>query len=265
MLETLIGGALGLGGKLLGGLFGKSAQDEANAANERMANQNIALQREFAQNGIQWKVADAKAAGISPLYALGAGTTSFSPVSIGAQPADALANSMSGMGQDLGRAIASSASSDTRDKMFSASMQKLQLEGAQLDNDIKRATIASSVQRLKSAQIGPGVPSGGDVPIPTSNPSKINRLYVGGGNIAVDPATSSAKDFEDRYGDDISWMTAPMIGWNDLMHHFGWDGARMTMPGRDYFTWPAWKQRVREKNKWFFSRDNSDNRYYVPF
>lgn len=40
---------------------------------------NAALQREFAQHGIQWKVADAQAAGVHPLYALGGGTPSFSP------------------------------------------------------------------------------------------------------------------------------------------------------------------------------------------
>lgn len=41
--------------------------------------QNIAYQKEFAQSGIQWRVADAKKAGLHPLAALGANTTSYSP------------------------------------------------------------------------------------------------------------------------------------------------------------------------------------------
>lgn len=43
---------------------------------------NAGLQREFAQMGIQWKVADAKAAGIHPLYALGASTNAGIPIQV---------------------------------------------------------------------------------------------------------------------------------------------------------------------------------------
>lgn len=50
----------------------KMAQDTAEDQ------QNI--QREFAQSGIQWKVQDAKAAGVHPLFALGASPASYSPV-----------------------------------------------------------------------------------------------------------------------------------------------------------------------------------------
>lgn len=230
----MLGALIGAGASLLGGIMGRDSQREANAANERMAQENIRLQREFAQQGIQWKVADAKAAGISPLYALGAGTTSFAPVSIGAQPNDALAKSMGSMGQDLSRAVTASQSGKGREDLFSASVKKLQLEGASLDNDIKRATLASQVQRLKSAQVGPPLPT--DVPIPTARPSEIKRLYLGGTRIDVDPTTSSARDFEDRYGDDISWATAPIIGARDLYNHARqnwvpdtkkfWDGVR---------------------------------------
>jgi len=62
------------------------------------AKQNIKLQKQFAQEGIQWKVADAKKAGIHPLYALGAQTHSFAPVQTGG-------GNFSQMGQSVGRAI----------------------------------------------------------------------------------------------------------------------------------------------------------------
>lgn len=230
----MLGELLSFGGNLLGGILGSNAQKDANETNARINAENIALQKQFAQNGIQWKVADAKAAGISPLYALGASTSSFSPVSIGAQPEDALGKSMHAMGQDLGRAVNSSASSSTREGIFADQARKLQLEGAGLDNDIKRATLASQVMKMKSAQVGPPIPT--DVPIPTAKPSDIKRLYIGGNKIDLDPTTSSAKDFEDRYGDDISWLTAPMIGAADLYNHARqnwvpstkkfWDGVR---------------------------------------
>lgn len=53
---------------------------KTNEANERIAEQNRQMQREFAQNSIQWKVNDAKAAGLHPLSAIGAQGTSYTPV-----------------------------------------------------------------------------------------------------------------------------------------------------------------------------------------
>lgn len=41
--------------------------------------QNDAMQREFAQMGVRWKVEDAKRAGVHPLFALGAQTTGYTP------------------------------------------------------------------------------------------------------------------------------------------------------------------------------------------
>lgn len=70
----IIGGAISGIGSLIGG-----NQSKNNA--QALANMNYEAQKEFAQNGIRWKVADAKAAGIHPLYALGASTNSYSPVS----------------------------------------------------------------------------------------------------------------------------------------------------------------------------------------
>lgn len=47
--------------------------------------ENIAYQKEFAKHGIQWRVEDAKNAGIHPLAAIGAQTTSFTPSLIAGQ------------------------------------------------------------------------------------------------------------------------------------------------------------------------------------
>lgn len=41
--------------------------------------------KEFAQHGIQWKARDATAAGLHPLFAMGAGTSNYSPQFIGGQ------------------------------------------------------------------------------------------------------------------------------------------------------------------------------------
>ena len=110
-MDPLTGAALITGGaSLLGGLIGRKSAKSTN----RM---NYMLQKEFAQKGIQWKVADAKAAGIHPLAALGAQTHS---------PTVAMQDT--GMGQAVSMAGRSAAH---------MMMQKQMIEGTELDNAIK--------------------------------------------------------------------------------------------------------------------------------
>lgn len=70
----------------------KTKQQEANREYEN--------QKEFAQNGIRWRVADAKAAGIHPIFAIGANTPTYSP-----QAATGTDYGLSDVGQNIGRAI----------------------------------------------------------------------------------------------------------------------------------------------------------------
>jgi len=95
MVAPLLAGALiGGGASLLGGIFGRKSQSSANA-------KNAALQREFAQNTIQWRVKDAQAAGISPLAALGASTSSAAPSYVG----DGVGQAVSRAGARIGQAV----------------------------------------------------------------------------------------------------------------------------------------------------------------
>lgn len=57
---------------------------------DNAARKNAKLQREFAQYGIRYRVADAKAAGIHPLAALGMSPVQASPVAVGADPGEPL-------------------------------------------------------------------------------------------------------------------------------------------------------------------------------
>lgn len=61
---------------------------KSRQSQEKIAQMNLNSNKEFAQNGIQWKVADAKAAGLHPLAALGAQTTSYAPSYGGDSSAD---------------------------------------------------------------------------------------------------------------------------------------------------------------------------------
>lgn len=142
----MIGNLIAAGTSLLGGILGQNKQ-------EKIAKQNIQLQKDFAQQGIQWKVADAKAAGIHPLYALGAQTHSFAPVSVGDSLSPALANA----GQDIGRAINATSDGTTRQAAIAQATTRLALERAGLENELLR----SQIRRNNSAGTPPPVPTPG--------------------------------------------------------------------------------------------------------
>lgn len=145
MLGSLISGAT----SLIGGLLGKKSQEKA-------ADKEYERQKEFAKSGIKWKVKDAESAGIHPLYALGANTVSYAPQSIGS---DSLADGIASAGQNFGRAIEASRSPTERADAYTRSVQQLTLEGMRLDNDTKRAQLASATRLATGANVGPGIPT----------------------------------------------------------------------------------------------------------
>lgn len=194
----LLGAAATLGSGVLS-YFGAKSANATNAAN---AAANVQAQKDFAQKGIRWKVEDARKAGIHPLYALGAQTTSFSPVSVGATnelagPASAMAN----LGQDISRSINATRTQPERTEALAVG--RLQLEGLALDNDIKRATFASAVQRLQQNQ-NPPIPTLGPFPVPEKSKAEERQpLMLDGNRVLTDPGTSPGNAWEDQLGDDV--------------------------------------------------------------
>lgn len=186
MLDALISA----GANLLGNLFNVGSQKDTNAQQMQIAQQNIALQKEFAQHGIAWKVADAKAAGLHPLAALGAQTSSFSPVSVGG---DAPKVDFSSLGQDLSRAAKAMSTSEQRRLVDEDRQRKLELEGLALNNDVKRAELASYVRRNSAAggMLGPSLNSG-RVPLPRPGPA---RTVSEGAAVQDDDIKQKAEDF----------------------------------------------------------------------
>jgi len=129
----MLGALLGAAGSIGSALLGNSA-----------ASKQAKLQKQFAKNAIQWKVADAEKAGIHPLYALGANTVSYSPVSVGTPDLGA-------MGQDIGQAIDRVANPSEK---AGGALAALTLERAGLENDLLRAQIARA--RINVAGMVPG-------------------------------------------------------------------------------------------------------------
>lgn len=124
---SAIGGAIG--GAL--GLI-SSSQSQANAA--KLNQLNYEHQKEFAQNGIRWRVADAKAAGLHPLAALGAQGASYSPSAVIGDSPDF--SFLKDMGQGIDRAMDAKATQRERAEKEEKSnaLFNEELKGKQLQN-----------------------------------------------------------------------------------------------------------------------------------
>lgn len=169
---------------LAGGFLGAEGAEDINERNiafqREFAEKSLAFQRELATHGIRYRVEDAKASGVHPLYAIGAPVFAPSPVSVtggtenpGAHWGAALAN----MGQDISRSMRATMTSGER---VDDIVTKLQVENMGLQNDLLRSQIAK-----ENAQIGPPMPSpmsgavSGDIDMQPAKITASNPVNVG--------------------------------------------------------------------------------------
>lgn len=138
----LLGALVGAGASLIGGAMSSNATREAG-------DRNYEAQKEFAKNGLRWKIRDAKRAGIHPMYAVGAPTQAFAPSYVGDT---SMGDGLAASGQDIGRAVAATQTSSER--QYDATLQQLALDRAGLENELLRSQIARN-----AAAIGPAFPS----------------------------------------------------------------------------------------------------------
>ena len=149
--------------------MGKAANKDAQEARTAEAAQNVALQKEFAQNGIRWKVEDARAAGIHPLYALGSSGASFSPVSSGPSADLSLASAASDMGQNISRAVSQTRTQPEKEAVaLNLASAKANLDGQVIENQIKAVQLKNLQTSSPSMPAGAGenfVPGQGNSPL----------------------------------------------------------------------------------------------------
>lgn len=168
-LGSIVGGIAGAAGSVVGGLLG-------NAASAQASQQNYQAQKEFAQNGIRWRVADAKAAGLHPLAALGASTPSYTPSAF-VGDTSWMGDAASRLGQGIGRAAEAKMTARERareravaDQSVALGMETKRLQNRYLETQIQAQKQDMALQLARSAamavrtqQAVPGMPSiGGD-------------------------------------------------------------------------------------------------------
>lgn len=163
-------------GSLAGGIaqqyFGQSAADQA-----------WKRQKKVLQNQVQWRVADATAAGLHPLAALGlspaAGPMAAEVGGVGA--------ALSDMGQNVGRAV--SAYMNPQEKAVAATLQTQQILNNDLQNELLKTQIASQKATLSQAGNPPG-----SMDVPFVN----DKLRVKYPNLG--------QDAENHFGESGDWI-----------------------------------------------------------
>jgi hypothetical protein len=172
--------AFGAGDTLAGLYEGKQnreAAEQAQLLNQlqfkeqmQMSREQMAMQREFAQMGIRWKVHDAQKAGLHPLAALGANTMSFNPVSVGNAPY----HEAIPQGQDISRGIQS---------MWTMAERVLALKQSKESHDVliegERLRNAKLVRELQNSPV-----------LPTGNPSGVSTGQAGVNQVPAEQVIS---------------------------------------------------------------------------
>lgn len=222
------------------------------------------LQREFAQSGVQWRVEDAQKAGIHPLAALGAQTSSYSSnvgvpsAQTGARPfaGASMGSGLAAAGQDISRAMQATRTTDQRTEAYNRSIQDLSVQRMGLENDLLASQVAKNLQ----PSTGPGFPSSskrlldgqGDSSLVKDEALKRTALNPNANSQEPGPVTDIgftrtqtgyapvySKDAKERLEDD----TGGMIAWNlrnRIMPMFGLnynipDGKKQGSDGKYYF------------------------------
>lgn len=137
--------AVGAVTSLFGGKKANDYNQEAQARSE-------AFQKEFAQHGVSWRVADAKAAGVHPLYALGAQLPSASPLVMG----DSFGPAIAEAGQSVARSISASGTKAQRQaEVLNLELLKRNIAESDARRELLNAEAALARQNAVSAK---GVP-----------------------------------------------------------------------------------------------------------
>lgn len=177
-MENWFGGLVGAAGSLFGGLLNTSSAQAINAA-------NLQQQMYLANNSVSMRVADAKRAGINPLAALGVSSPGF----VGATNTDPGAG-VAAAGQDISRALM--ATQDKETKLDAAKEKLINLQIAQMENDVVHGQLVNSTAARQLASVG----SAPGVPLPMADPryepevKPAMQRFTSTGGLIVTPSRS---------------------------------------------------------------------------
>lgn len=297
-LGQVIGGPVGavLGGAMGGSIQSGYENEKQFARDRELMNyqyyRNEKLQKEFAKKGIQWKVSDAKKAGIHPLAALGAATYNASPAFVGgSSPMVNRAADMAELGQNISRAAAAESTAHQRKLM------DLQLESAQYDTEMKKMEVISARRNL-TGQVGPGLPdSVKHVPAEITSHAKGRKNIEAGsvtstgfargpkGTLTPVPSKDVKERIEDQFIPEMVWSAQNYLGptfgstankpprkeWVKGAKDYQWDARKMTwepvFKGKARTPWQRLKRWAKPYMDKFdkYSREKGKEKKWLPW
>lgn len=202
---------------------GQSFMNQSSADKDRaLAAQQYDHQKEFAQNSIQWRVNDAKKAGIHPLYALGSQGISYAPSSFSSMPD----TSLSDAGNAVGSAVAGMAGQRQAKELHELQKASLieDIRSKQLSNEMSAKELmkmgqsgASHSTLLESSMKGQATPVTQSGATKTTSKALVGTgigdilpgyelIERGNGHLAVYPksGTTSAESYSDGWFSKVS-------------------------------------------------------------
>lgn len=146
----LVAAGIGAAGSIIAGNKAADAQSDANAANLENARLDRELQKEFAQHGVQWRVADAQAAGVHPLYAMGANVSSATPSSIPVMAETGRAEGIRGAFDQMGQGVRAGLEGYSNERL---AMLTFELKASEARSAIARNDAQAMLDMARADQI----------------------------------------------------------------------------------------------------------------
>ena len=184
----------------IGGLLSDQSRERQNQA-------NIDNQKLFAKKGLQWKAADAKAAGLHPLFALGAPTMSFTPNPVtGSGVGDAL--------QTMARKAKTAKIDKLNEELLKQQIAESHSRTANniLENQMRKADFIEQqleASAIKTDQVLANAVQDGQVDADAL--AKIRTTPEIAGKKVKPGNLSDTEVIEQRYGDVISWLYGLLV------------------------------------------------------
>lgn len=210
-------------GSLVGGLFGNKAADKRQ-------NEMLRWQEQMDNTKIQRTQADAKAAGVHPLAAMGASLHSPAPIVVGGRP------DYSSMGQNIGRALDTTMSGPQKADDYTKTVQALNVDRLKLENDvIRNQLVNSTVATIRQPSSAPTFNPSHDPASPVADlkAEKQDSYTLFGRTFKQNPDFSAAERIQNVFGEPAEWPYALVKVLAELAHH----GIDPNLKGR--YTPPA--------------------------
>lgn len=153
------GNAISAGLNFLGGMIEHEERESQFDTQKAMSETQMQKQEEFARSGIQWRVEDAKKAGVHPLFALAGSGATFNPGAIPVGGETGIGQALNNMGQNLSRSAGLTA--EQKEHAYLSNMLlRAQIRKTEGEAAAQYALVSDAALKRQQANITAVVPSG---------------------------------------------------------------------------------------------------------